>query len=482
MSFFIDEEDGLLDTEVSKEEVRKRLKNNDGILSGFLSNAKFDVEAATYIKRYHKDKSKMEKVEAAYYYLRYKHIKAMKSLFSYASAYNNYDVDQLIYVDDVLFSNTMAKVLDRLDIEYNYVAAVERDYGSFSDIVSPHELTVGLKVDDQYIFAFSQYSNFNRIPEDIRGSEAILYKNLPSRYKEATISDDVIPESNYKNNLSRTEQQVSFDEELELITMNETNTMNGYQRDGHISFILKGSDYDTKDARRYNPRYAPPAKKTPRGNKVRIAEQLRKEKAEAEEAKKERYEKLKKYHNAEDYELDEYISFELLSDGRFTDSTALKFKEKYTLKGFINKAGRNYSFNVGHLIGGQFQLDEEDMERIADIHMYHGKGYVYDITVEIPEGYTVEGLDQLSYKVDNSMGAFIASAKLEGNKLIIKTEKYYKTPHADKSEWPKMIEFLEAAYEFSQKKVILKKRLIDIHSFQPFRQNNCPYKKVRIVT
>jgi len=47
---------------------------------------------------------------------------------------------------------------------------------------------------------------------------------------------------------------------------------------------------------------------------------------------------------------------------------------------------------------------------------------------------------------------------MEGNSLIITTSKEYRQESADKSEWPKIVEMLDAAYDFSQAKIVLKKK------------------------
>jgi hypothetical protein len=60
--------------------------------------------------------------------------------------------------------------------------------------------------------------------------------------------------------------------------------------------------------------------------------------------------------------------------------------------------------------------------------------------------------------VDNESGAFISTAKTEGDKLIISTRKVYKRNFDKKELWPNYVAFLEAGYKFSQAKVVLKKK------------------------
>ena len=52
---------------------------------------------------------------------------------------------------------------------------------------------------------------------------------------------------------------------------------------------------------------------------------------------------------------EKYDEFELVKDGRFGDTATLEFKEKFTLKKLLSKAGKNYLFEAGELIGGQME-------------------------------------------------------------------------------------------------------------------------------
>ena len=56
--------------------------------------------------------------------------------------------------------------------------------------------------------------------------------------------------------------------------------------------------------------------------------------------------------------MDKYEDFELLQDGRYGDTAMLQFKEKFTLKKLLSKAGKNYIFDVGKLIGDQIKLEQ----------------------------------------------------------------------------------------------------------------------------
>ena len=158
-------------------------------------------------------------------------------------------------------------------------------------------------------------------------------------------------------------------------------------------------------------------------------------------------------------DVDKYDDFELLQDGRYGDTAVLQFKEKFTLKKLVSRAGKNYIFEVGKLIGDQVKLEQSELAgRQVDIWLPHPRTIENNISINIPAGYTVDGLQELNTTIDNESGAFISSAKLENDRLLINTKKIYKKNFDKKETWPNYVAFLETAYKFSQSKIVLKKK------------------------
>ena len=129
-----------------------------------------------------------------------------------------------------------------------------------------------------------------------------------------------------------------------------------------------------------------------------------------------------------------------------------------TTNALVHKVGRNYLLDIGKLIGGQVKVDEEELERDHGVHMSNTRAFKYRIELEVPEVFTVQGLDKLKYRVENSQGGFTSSAKMEGNTLIVETHKHYDSIEAKKEDWPNIVAFLNAAHTFSEQKILLKKK------------------------
>jgi len=178
-----------------------------------------------------------------------------------------------------------------------------------------------------------------------------------------------------------------------------------------------------------------------------------------EERKKTQMEYLKKSVENEGVEVDKYNKFELVQDGRFDETPMLVYKENYSLKKLINKAGKNYLLDAGKLIGDQVKLGEKEIKtRDNDIWISHARTITNNVTIMLPKGYTADGLQDLNYNVDNESGSFVSTAKLDANKLVLTSQKIYKKNFDKKEAWPNYVAFLEAAYKFTQVKVVLKKQ------------------------
>jgi hypothetical protein len=92
-----------------------------------------------------------------------------------------------------------------------------------------------------------------------------------------------------------------------------------------------------------------------------------------------------------------------------------------------------------------------------DVYMPYARTFIYTINILIPGGFEVKGLEKFNVNVTNSTGGFISTANVEGNKVVIKTKKYYAHNFEKAANWKDMTAFLEASYNFTQQKLLFKK-------------------------
>lgn len=95
----------------------------------------------------------------------------------------------------------------------------------------------------------------------------------------------------------------------------------------------------------------------------------------------------------------------------------------------LEEAGDSYIFQIGKIIGIQSELYQEK-ERVHPIEMQYPNQYNYTITVDIPKGYKLEGLESLEInkrmEVDGELLCkWLSEYEIKGDKLVITIEESY---------------------------------------------------------
>jgi hypothetical protein len=124
---------------------------------------------------------------------------------------------------------------------------------------------------------------------------------------------------------------------------------------------------------------------------------------------------------------------------------------------FINKAGKKLLLKFGDLIGPQAELYQE-VNRNLPIENDFNREYHREIVFTIPDNYVIKNPNDLIFNIqpfknDNNAAEFVSSYKIEGNKLTVKIDEYYKLVKLPVSSYEKFREVVNAAANFN--KVVL---------------------------
>jgi len=144
--------------------------------------------------------------------------------------------------------------------------------------------------------------------------------------------------------------------------------------------------------------------------------------------------------------------------GDLPETPMMEFTTEFTIADWLKKAGNNYIFEIGKLVGVQSSVNETERKRNADIYMPFARTLAHNIVVNIPAGYSVEGLEALQRDVNNETGYFKAKATLQGDKLFIEVTKQYSHNFDPAANWNKILAFMDAANDFTNVKVLLRKK------------------------
>jgi hypothetical protein len=133
------------------------------------------------------------------------------------------------------------------------------------------------------------------------------------------------------------------------------------------------------------------------------------------------------------------------------------YSSSFNLNGLVKKAGNNIIIEIGKIEGEPLVIKPEQRKRDIDVYAPYARSIEYNIEFKIPDGYTVEGIDALNKKVTNETGFFTAEATLTGKTVMIKVKKHYLHNFEPSKNWDKIIEFTDAAGDWANSKLLLKK-------------------------
>ena len=417
------------------------------------------------MQRFLKDKkfsSNEEKIKAVYYYIRHKYFTNYIEALIVDDAdiiypYEYYGKNPIFFNEEKDFIRFFAAFLKEEKIDYEILVGTKRYNGDIDNLLLESNVNFLMKVNTTpvlYIESFNHISNVNRINHLLEDTNAYALKVTDRKYIE-DIETITFPKSTYQQNNNTEKLIVTISDDFSVATVNKTATYNGHNKLDEQKDRLKFYDYVYEDYKKYGTK--------PLYEKIRNKKTKAKYKKEFEaliaKMKEKQKEKFKSHSNNEySFEIDNY-DFSIIQTGRYSATEPFEINEQFEITDdLIKRAGKNYVIEAGKLIGNQVEIDEK--EKIRDHHIYMGypRSFNNEISITIPEGYTVAGLEKLNTTVTNSTGGFESSATVNNNTLTITTHKFYANNFEKKENWNKMIDFLEAAYQFTQEKILFKKQ------------------------
>jgi hypothetical protein len=281
----------------------------------------------------------------------------------------------------------------------------------------------------------------------LAGTRAYAFKPT-NRFKNFELTEVELPDYTPEMNQFYVDTKIALDLETGVSSFESLTKLTGELRSDYIGDIVNIDEYG------YDMDFDPFDIKLPRFYSRLI-----------EKGKAARMEFMEDWIE-DDFNVTNYKSFDLVSTGFEADNNLLEYTEAYEVDDLFKVAGSAENqlvvIDVGRIITSQIALLEKDRERKLDVIVDFQKQYYYDITIEIPEGYDVKNIDNLNYNIETEGGKFLATAKVveEGGKKVLKVTsvKSYTNKYLPKEKWNEMERFLDAAYEFSQQKVVLVKQ------------------------
>jgi hypothetical protein len=361
-------------------------------------------------------------------------------------------------IESQVFVKVLGEVCKDKKIDYDLLFGVPSNIGTLSNLIYPSELKWVLYIKGSpgiYLFPFDLYKVPGEADWDMEGID--MYKLVPDKkIEKVVLSKTSTPISDATANTAVYKTSVSINADMQGgASVNRNTTISGLIKEHYYPNVIAEGNMLNQELKRYKEETMEEYLKKIHNNDKKKEEERKITVAMADE-QKERIETMKTFFST-DFDVSSYDDFQLQCDGRQVDSAKLMFNDKFKLKDVVHKVGPNYIVDAGKFIGKQYELKEEQRTRTFDIYLGYAGEYDNEVSITIPQGYTVQGLDALNKNITTKTGGFVSTATLSGNTLTIKTRKFYLHNFEPKENWPDMVKFLEAAYDFTQAKILLKK-------------------------
>ncbi len=352
-------------------------------------------------------------------------------------------------VSSELFASCFTQCLDLRKIPYDLIVTTPATLTKPENIIFRTEPEWMVRVKGKYVFNASMFSNPYDFKEEFLNTPAYII----SLGKNPTATPITLPASNPDENITTNTITASIDTSGRNITVVHQKAITGLSKQNYNVQALIYTNALDDDYRSYG------GEDDLRGGmKGTMLENY--ETRLRERKKEDKVNKLKYMKKAmeDDYDnITSYSEFTLNTDGRTWRKQELNFSNKFELGDMIKIAGDNLLVSVPGLIGDQLFVTQDDRKRDVDAYLGFPRSLRNVINFTIPAGYKAVGVQNLNMNIDNEAGIFAVQASVEGNTLNILVKKLYKQMIVKKEDWGKLLQMLDAAFNFSQKKILLKK-------------------------
>ncbi len=419
---------GELKQNISPEELAKKMNN----LYNRLDGSMYYSMAKAYLKQIgYADMREEDFIQKTYYILRH-------MSFYRANGFSS-----------ELFASCLTQCLDLRKIPYDLVVTAPSTLTKPGDIIFRTEPEWMVKVKDKFIFNATIFSNPYDFKEEFLNTPAYII----SLGKNPTATPITLPATKAEENITTNTITASMDTATRNMQVVLQRAATGLAKK---KYNYQGLVYTTAfddDHRSYGGE--DDVRASMKGAALDSYEEKLRERKKEDKTRK--LEVMKKELDDDYDNLNAYTEFTLNSDGRSWRKQELNYTNKFELSDMVKIAGDNLLVAVPGLIGDQLWISQDDRKREVDAYMEYPESIRNIINFTIPAGYKVVGIQNLNTNIDNAAGTFAVQANVEGNTLNILVKKHYKNTTVKKEDWPKLLEMLDAAYNFSQKKVLLKK-------------------------
>ena len=419
---------GELKQSISPQELAKKMNNLYNRLDGSL----YYSMAKAYLKQVgYTDLREEDFIQKTYYILR--HMSQFRS--------DGFSSE--------LFASCFTQCLDLRKIPYDLIVTAPATLTKPENIIFRTEPEWIVRVKDKFVFNATAFSNPYDFKEEFLNTPAYII----SLGKNPTATPITLPSVKPEENVTTTTYTAAIDTVSRSLFVTSQVAVTGLSKTyQNIPAMVYTTALDD-DYRSYGGE--DDVRNMLRGATLDSYEEKLRERKKEDKTRKLEY--MKKVMEDDYSNVIAYTDFTLNSDGRTWRKQDLVYTNKFELGDMVKQAGTNLLVSVPALIGDQLFIPQDERQREVDAYMSFPRSIRNIINFTIPDGYKVVGIQNLNMTIDNAAGTFAVQASVENNTLSILVKKIYKSMNVKKEDWPQLVSMLDAAFNFSQKKILLKK-------------------------
>ena len=410
----------------------QKLQNTGSYMAGLRTDLSSTVKTLykSLKKKGITDASDEEYVHKAYYFIRSK------------TLYNNWS--------DFAFAKVFSELLEQKKIPHDIIVTTNNNLTDLIKVSFAQELSWLVRYNGKFYANPNDHLNPEELPVSLSNNQAISF--IDDNEKAEPIKE-LLPSSDTLANLYHTLINASLDASKVNLLVEKNTETKGFLRDDINDDVLALTPYIENDYKNYD------GTSMFEGLDSKAEDKAISDFNATKKEWKEEKPKMMKSLAESDYgfKVTSYNNFRLLQDGRSYKKRNLQYAESFTLEDFTANAGVDLVVPLAKLVGEQTKIKKEERTRTLPIDARYARTLKWTIIFNVPSGYTVQGLDNLTRNINNECGTFISSAKVVGSTLTVEVKKVVKAKNFDARQWPFMLEVLDAGYNFSQAKIILKK-------------------------
>lgn len=436
-------------SEVKDDEIRSLLLKiaDNNLLDGY-SLTMQDQCYRNIKKNLSKKYSESEIAINAFYFLRH---------YLYFKYYNYFGqlMPMYSYISDYMFIKALSNVLSKFNIKHEIGLVADRQYAKNNNVIISSQLIpfIRLNNQDSTIITFpTNNSTFGEYLLTCEGNKAMILNKTSTSAKNPEFLYETMEISSAKNNISIDTIFVNLDDLVDSkISLTENYYIKGSNKEIYYYLVNPYFSTYSNEVDEYANLFSY------KQSDLKFIE----ENQEYFEKYKDEY--LAKRHNnlinqitvSQSVDKIEFDTINVFGMGRWSDNDTLKYQLKYSYKSGIKSAGKYYLVSIGKFIGQNKEFSKEEIDRKVNIYNTSPYEYNWVIIMNIPKNYEIENIDNLQFSIDNSEGSFSSKAIIDGNRLIVNVKKVYKKNYNPVEKWPEVLEFLQAASDFTQKQILL---------------------------